>query len=125
MTHLTLHELTSCDLVSSKLNICHDCVPTASGKYRPRSTDSADYVLPRTINLVNSVSATPVRLPSDLHTLLTLIPSANNSELFDCAYLPLATIWRLWTFCRHTNYVLNFVIFLEFCFLRLLSVSTS
>jgi len=70
------------------LSDCVSAVSAFSGRYRLRSTGSADYVLPRTrTNLENEVSPTVAQPPGTLFlptstTLLTPIHSENDSRVY-------------------------------------------
>jgi len=86
-----------------------DCVSAGSalsGRYRLRSTGSADYVLSRTreLDLENEVSPTVAQPPGTLFlptytTLLTLVHSENDSRVYFMIVLTTDYCWRSWA-CR-------------------------
>ena len=88
------------------LSDCVSAVSALSGRYRLRSTGSADYVLPRTreLDLENEVSPTVAQPPGTLFlptstTLLTLVHSENDSRVYFMIVLTTDYCWRSWT-CR-------------------------
>jgi len=83
---------------------CVSAVSALSGRYRLRSTGSADYVLPRTrtMDLENEVSPTVAQPPgthSSFTTLLTPVHSENDSRVYSMIVLTTDYCWRSWT-CR-------------------------
>ena len=83
-----------------------DCVSTVSalsGRYRLRSTGSADYVLPRTITRFGErgffcCGSTLLFLPTST-TLPTPVNSENDSRVYFLIVLTTDYCWRSWT-CR-------------------------